>query len=112
LTRATQEKQVAASVFPAGAALVAGAAGQGRIDRHEITRSQVSNMISGFQYDRRALVTDNEGEFDHLLSDTSVPVIMEIRTADADRGHPYFDVIHARRGGGGPIDDFDTPFPV
>jgi len=82
-TGAAEEFEISTGVFPAGAALIAGAAGDGGVDGDLIAGFDAIDALCGFDDGGGAFVADAEGECDDVFTDAAGFVVVDVTTADA-----------------------------
>ena len=93
---------------PAGQALVAAAAGDGRIDRHAIARPEAGHRAAGLDNRAGAFVTQRGRIGEHLVADAAVEVIVYVRAADADALDPQQHVAGRLERRRRQVGDFDS----
>jgi hypothetical protein len=92
-----------------GPALIAGAAGDGRIHNYQISRFETCYLFSRVLHDCTAFMAHTKGETHNLVSDPSLSVIVEIGTADAGPDDPEQYIGRMLQRGGRLFHDFNFP---
>jgi hypothetical protein len=104
-----EEKELAAGMRTPRPALIARAAGDGRLDDDRVPRLDPGDGSADFFDDTRAFVPGDERIRHRVAADAAGQVIVEIAAANADGLAPDEDVVLADRLRGRGFADLDRP---
>jgi hypothetical protein len=94
-------------MWKADPALIARAAGNGRVHDYAISRLEARYLLPNLHHDCTALMTNAKREPYNLIADPSLRVIVEIGSADAHSDDPEQYVCRMPQRRGGLFHDFD-----
>jgi hypothetical protein len=106
--RGRHERHVGTAVVLAAFAVVAPAAGDAGFERDAVSGFEVGHSVADRDHLARALVTQNQWLLDHVIADSAVFVVVEVRPADADFADSDEDLV-GRGVGPRTLLDFESP---